>query len=108
MHNVDASASLFKFPLGTKVRNRHMEDGYVNMCGIDMRGVIYRVIHTEGRRQWYTETEIKIVLFDPENKKSESIETSSTIKTDIPQPGGDESTWRSPNGNKATCEFNNK
>ena len=52
MKQVDLLSDLFKFTLGTKVRNRHNEDGYIEMCGIDNRGEMYLVNLPEGRSHW--------------------------------------------------------
>ena len=75
--------SIFKFPLGCKVRNRHNETGYVEMCGLDYRGTIYLVSLPEGLSRYYTESEIKLIPFDPENKDHKKSE-DPRIQTDIP------------------------
>lgn len=53
--------SMFKFPLGTKVKNRHGEEGYVEMCGIDFRGETYLVNMPNDHRIWYTPGEIRAI-----------------------------------------------
>lgn len=82
---IDASASIFKFPLGTKVRNRHNEDGYVEMIGIDVKGVSYLVNLPECNRQWYNESEIKTVNMGRTDQDTVQPDRNE-IRTDIPDP----------------------
>ena len=51
--------SMFKFPLGTKVKNRHGEEGYIELCGIDFRGEIYMVNMPNDHRIWYVPEELR-------------------------------------------------
>jgi hypothetical protein len=51
----------FKFPLGTEVKNRHNETGYIEMCAIDFRGEIYLINFKDNYQRWLTSIEIKIV-----------------------------------------------
>lgn len=74
---------MFKFHLGCKVRNRHNEDGYIEMCAIDNRGEVYLVNFPGHKTTWYTEFEIRKIAFDPENRKKDQ---DDRIKTDIKQP----------------------
>lgn len=51
--------SMFKFSLGTKVKNRHGEEGYIELCGIDFRGEIYMVNMPNNHRIWYVPEELR-------------------------------------------------
>lgn len=84
---VDSLSDIFKFPLGCKVRNRHSENGYVALCGIDYRGAIYLIELEGGKSRWYTEFELTKQQFDPENRKRDE-ERKERIQTDIPDPKG--------------------
>jgi len=80
-------SSIFKFTLGQKVRNRHSEDGYIELCGIDYRGVIYLVHMPGNHHTWYTEFELKPVYSSENDKESNiNLKSNQKIKTDIPQP----------------------
>jgi hypothetical protein len=82
---VNSLNDIFKFPLGCKVRNRHLENGYIEMCAIDYRGALYLVNLEKGRSHWYTEFEITKQQFDPENRQKDK-EKNQHIQTDIPDP----------------------
>ena len=84
---VASLSDIFKFNLGCKVRNRHSENGYVEMCAIDYRGAIYLVNLENGKSHWYSEFEITKQQFDPENKEMDK-QAKQSIKTDIPDPKG--------------------
>lgn len=81
---IDQLSEIFKFPLGCKVRNRHNEDGYIEICGVDLRGPIYLVNFPGGINQWYSEFEIHKIQFDPDNVKAKKKD-DPRIKTDIPE-----------------------
>jgi hypothetical protein len=87
---VDKKSSLFKFTLGQKVRNRHNEDGYIELCGIDYRGVIYLVHLPGNHHSWYTEFELKVIYGnDDQDDPNVKLKSNQKIKTDIPQPKKD-------------------
>ena len=74
-------STMFRFFLGDKVKNRHDERGYIEMCGLDFRGDIYLVNITKNARVWYTPMELTIDEDDIRPPKHPPIKP----KTDIPQ-----------------------
>lgn len=80
----------FRFPLGSKVKNRHNETGYIEMCGIDFRGELYLVNFKDNNQRWLTSSEMKIIE-DPcfrisSEDDEDDPELPPSIKTDIPDP----------------------
>ncbi len=76
---------VFKFTLGQKVRNRHNEDGYIELCGLDYRGIIYLVHMPGNHHTWYTEFELKPINYG-NSEQDANLKSDQKIKTDIPQP----------------------
>lgn len=83
--------SMFKFPLGTRVKNRHGEEGYIELAGIDFRGEIYMVNMPNNHRIWYVPEEIRPIpmsKFDDFNGLDESDDpeepTKPLPKSDFP------------------------
>jgi hypothetical protein len=83
--------SMFKFPLGTKVKNRHGEEGYIELAGIDFRGEIYMVNMPNNHRIWYVPEELREIQmskFDDFNGLDESDDpdepTKPLPKSDFP------------------------
>lgn len=85
--------SMFRFPLGTRVRNRHGEEGYIELCGINFTGEIYMVNMPNNERIWYVPEEIKMVPLskfddfndDPiDDSDDPDTPTKPLIKTDFP------------------------
>ena len=86
---IEQMKGVFAFSLGQKVINRHNESGYIDLCGIDFRGVIYLVHLPEGQKIWYTEFELKPDESDPQEDPNVNLKSDQKIKTDIPQPKKD-------------------
>lgn len=76
---------IFPIKLGSRVRNKHQEDGIVEMVGVDFRGVLYLVAYQGHESSWESEHTIKVLdRFGSDKEISDMRET--VAKTDIPQP----------------------
>jgi hypothetical protein len=66
---IDMLNMIFPIQLGSKVRNKHSEDGIVETVAIDRRGVIYFVEYKEQRSKWESEDQIrKIAQYGEDDK----------------------------------------
>lgn len=75
---------IFDIHLDSRVRNRHLEDGIVEMVGIDYRGVQYLVRYKDHKLVWENDQTIKKTKFEDENNNGNQ-EIGQKIKTDIAQ-----------------------
>jgi hypothetical protein len=73
---------IFDIRLDSRVRNRHSEDGIVEMVGIDYRGVQYLVRYKGHKLVWENDLTIKKVKFDNDSRESK-IKSKTGIKTDF-------------------------
>lgn len=80
---------LFPIELGCHIKNKHNEEGFVEMVGIDHRGALYLVAYKDQNVRWETEAQIKRISYTgPFRKAQDSFasEFPSEPKTDIPDP----------------------
>jgi hypothetical protein len=77
---------IFPIALGSKVRNKLGEDGFVEMVGIDYRGALYLVQYKDQNSRWHPEAELSILHNYDEGAKEAKEEKDPRIGTDIPQP----------------------
>ena len=75
---------MFTFHLGTEVKTRSNEIGYIEMCAIDFRGEIYLVHFKSDNSSWYTATELTRVDALPPYAQ-DPIPSESLPKTDFPE-----------------------
>jgi hypothetical protein len=81
----------FKIPLGTEVKNRHNETGYISMCGIDFRGELYLVNFKGDHATWYTFSELKIIedpcfrISSEDDDGDDETPLKPTPKSDFPE-----------------------
>ena len=73
---------IFDIRLDSKVRNRHLEDGIVEMVGIDYRGVQYLVRYKGHKLVWENDQTIKKTKFEDEKEKPK-LNLKTGIKTDF-------------------------
>lgn len=78
-------AEIFPFALGDRVRNRHQENGFIEMVGLDERGVQYLVRYADNNRVWELDAHISKQKFGQENE-TVHVKESIGLKTDIPDP----------------------
>jgi hypothetical protein len=78
-------SQIFPIQLGSKVRNKHCEDGIVEMVAIDFRGVLYLVEYKNHESSWEAENQIDIIN-DFGASERDTDAKKPTIRTDIQSP----------------------
>ncbi len=77
--------SVFTFPLGTEVKTRSDEIGYIEICAIDFRGEIYLVHFKSDNSSWYSPAELKRIDTIAPYHKDPVPPAESKPKTDFPE-----------------------